>query len=155
MTTTSGVTLPLASRSTRYGLVAIVACAILVGSVIDPPSAGPTPAAAGPLGFVGLDKWLHALAYAGFAGTLTYALAPWTIPADGPTRPSSTVAAGLAAVVVLAAGYGFGVELVQGTLPVRSFDLADAAANAVGALLATAGWGALTLGGRLRVRATG
>jgi VanZ family protein len=38
------------------------------------------------------------------------------------------------------AAYGLAVELVQGALPARSFELADAAANAVGSGVAALAW---------------
>lgn len=128
--------LPLLPPVVRYGLVGLVAGGILLASVVDPPGTGPTPL--GPLGLLPLDKWLHALAYGGLTGALVYALAPRTVPGDG--RREGAVLAGLAFAVAVAAGYGFGLELVQGTLPQRSFDVADAAANSTGALLAAGSW---------------
>ncbi|WP_254536060.1 VanZ family protein [Halomarina litorea] len=130
------VPLPLTPPLVRYGLVGLVAGGILLASVVDPPSTGPTPL--GPLGLLPLDKWLHALGYGGLTGALAYAMVPRTVPGDG--RPERTVLAGLAVAVAVAAGYGFGIELVQGMLPARSFDVADAAANGTGALLAAGGW---------------
>ena len=122
----------------RWLAVVAVAGGILYASVLDPPASGLTPL--GPLGLVGMDKWLHALAYAGLAGTLAVALAPRT--------PTSRVVvlAGL-----LSVGYGVGIEFVQAPLPERSFSLADVAADAVGAALGLLGWRAcLGLVGRLR-----
>lgn len=135
----------LASRPARYGLVGVVAAGILLASVVDPGGAGPS--SGGPLGLVGLDKWVHALAYGGLAGALAYALVPPVGVEDGPRvgRP-----AGLAVVVSLAAAFGLGVELLQWTLPYRSFDPADAVANTVGALAVAAGWGLTVARGRVR-----
>lgn len=123
------VPLPLVPRPVRYAGVAAVAGALLVASIIDPPTGGGPPPY-GPFGLVLLDKWVHALAYAALAGALLYALAR----AD----PRALVVA-----VALAAGYGLGIEAVQASLPERSFDLADAAANTTGAVVAAAGWRAV------------
>lgn len=120
--------LPLAPRPLRYAVVAVVAGVVLYASLVEPPTAGPVPR--GPFGLFLLDKWLHSLAYAGVAGTLLYALAR----AD---------ARALVLAVVLASGYGLGIELVQTALPERGFDLADVAANATGAIAVTVCWHAL------------
>lgn len=130
------VPLPLVPRPVRYLGVAVVGGVLFVTSVIDPAATGGGPPPYGPFGLVLLDKWLHALAYAGLAGALLYALAR----AD----PRA-----LAVAVALAAGYGLGIEAVQAVLPERSFDLADAAANAVGAVAAAAGWRAVLRYARL------
>lgn len=112
--------------SARWLLVALVAGGILVASVL-PRSTGVTPPPGpGPVGVVGADKWLHALAYAGLAGTLLYALAPTG-------RSTLTV---VTIVLGLAAAFGLAVELIQVPLPTRRFEPLDAAANAVGATAA-------------------
>jgi VanZ family protein len=112
----------------RYAVFGLAAAAVFLGSVVAPPTGGPVASAAvpRPLG-VPLDKWIHAGGYAVLAGLLCYA-----------TSARTTRAAVLAALVV--SGYGFGIELVQGTLPARTFDLADAAANAAGSGLAALAW---------------
>jgi VanZ family protein len=111
----------------RWLAAAVVAGGIFFASVLDPPSSGVP--SLGPLGIVGLDKWLHAFAYAGLAGTLAVAFAPGR-------GPAATVAlAGL-----LALGYGVGIEFVQAPLAERSFSTADMAANAFGAGLGAMGW---------------
>ena len=108
-----------------YALFAGCAAVVFLASVVDPPSAaaGSVPR---PLG-VAPDKWVHAGAYAGLVGLLCRA-----------TGARATRAVLLAAVAV--SGYGLAVEFVQGALPARSFELADAAANAVGAGLAALAW---------------
>ncbi|MFC7156736.1 VanZ family protein [Halomarina halobia] len=121
--------LPLASRRVRRALVVLWAGYVLVASTVDPPSGGLPPI--GPLGLVGLDKWLHALAYAAMALLVAYALA---------ARTPRT----LALAVALTAAYGAGIEAVQAFLPLRAFDPADALANAAGAALGAAAWSALT-----------
>jgi len=118
-------TLPTLTRSARYGLAVAWAAAVLVASLVDPPGAGPTPL--GPLGLVGLDKYLHFLAYAGLAGLVGYA---------GLARDARA----LALAVVVAAGYGVGMELLQWPLVARSADPVDATVNAVGALAGVAVW---------------
>ncbi|WP_255197121.1 VanZ family protein [Halorarius litoreus] len=119
---------PVLARPLRLAVVAAVALVILVASVVDPPGSGgaTTSLVAG----LPLDKWLHALAYAGLASVLAYA----SVPERG--RRGRV----LVGVVLLAAGYGFGIELVQATLPFRSFDLLDALANTVGASVGALPW---------------
>jgi VanZ family protein len=68
------------------------------------------------------------LAYAGLGGALAYALADGTQP-----RPHRA-----ATVFVLAAGFGLGIELVQGLVAYRHMGPGDALANAVGAGLSLA-----------------
>lgn len=116
------------ARPLRLAVAGGVALAILVASVVDPPGAG-SPAAQ-PVAGIPLDKWLHALAYAGLATTLAYA----SVPERGRRLRV------LVGVVLLAAGYGLGIELVQATLPYRSFDLLDALANTVGATVGALPW---------------
>ncbi|MFC7045593.1 VanZ family protein [Halobacteriaceae archaeon GCM10025711] len=115
----------VASRRVRFGLVVAYAAYLFVASVVDPPSNALSPA--GPLGLVGLDKWLHAVAYAGLAFAVAYAILAHT-PRD------------YLVVVLAAVAFGAGIEVVQYGLPERAFDVADMAANAVGAVLATACW---------------
>lgn len=114
--------LPTPPRWLRWAVVTVVAGSIFVASVLDPPSSGVP--ALGPLGLVGFDKWLHTAAYAGLGFVLFVALVP-------PRHPERA----LAVAVVVAAVYGVGIELVQGPLPERSLDAADALANAFGALV--------------------
>ncbi|SEO24742.1 VanZ like family protein [Halogranum amylolyticum] len=112
--------LPPPPRWLRWLAVAVVAGGLFVASVVTPPSSGvPT---LGPLDLVGFDKWLHTAAYAALGATLFLAL----VPLRRPRRA-------LVAAVVLAAVYGVGIELVQGPLPARSTDSADALANGLGA----------------------
>jgi VanZ family protein len=109
----------LARRWWRPALVglALVVAALLPGGAGGPPTAGP-------LGLVGADKWLHAVGYALFAAVLVPALDP-----DRPARWAVLVA------VVAATALGAGLELAQWPVPGRSTSAADAAANAVGALV--------------------
>lgn len=120
--------LPLLPRRVRVAMAVAVAAGILFASVVDPPGRGPPPL--GPFGLVGLDKWLHALAYGGLAGAVAYA-----IPAVSGRQ--------LAAAVGVAATFGLAVEGLQLGLPERAFDAADVGVNALGALAAAAGWRAL------------
>lgn len=119
------VHLPLASRPVRYGLVAAVAAVVLVSSVVE---TGATPTSPGPFGLVGMDKWSHALAYAGLAATLAYA----SVESQGRGR--------LVPVVSLTIAFGIGVELLQWPIPYRTASAADALADAVGACLLALGW---------------
>ena len=119
------VRVPLASSVVRWSLVAVVAGTILAASVVRPTGA---PAGPGPFGVFGMDKYLHFLAYAGLATALVYALV-------GTNTDRVAVV-----VFVAAVGFGLFVELLQLPLGYRTFSLADAAANAVGATVVTAGW---------------
>lgn len=121
------VSVPVAPRWLRYLGVLTVALVILVGSVGDPPSTGMPPFVLG----IPQDKWLHALAYAGLAGTLAYAT---LTPGARPTRQALGVA------LLLAVAYGVGIEGVQAFLPARTFDPLDALANAVGASVGSMPW---------------
>jgi VanZ family protein len=126
----------------RWVAVVAVAGGILYASVLDPTDSGGLPPL-GPLGLVGLDKWLHAVAYAGLAGVLAVALSP------GRRFARAAVLA-----VVLAVGYGVALEFVQAPLPERYFSVADMAADAVGAVLAVLGLRVLVAVAD-RVRASG
>jgi len=129
---------PLLPSRVRWLAVAAVAVGILAASLA--PSAG-TATLRGPLGVAGLDKYLHGLAFAGFALVLAYALA---------RRDPATVAL---AVFAAAVGFGLLVELLQAPLAHRTFSLADLAADAVGAALVAVGWHRTA--GRLRFRQPG
>ena len=117
------IRLPLVPRWLRWAAVALVALTILAYSIVPPPGSGTFQT--GPFGLVGLSTWLHLLAYAGLAATLSY------------TRPDWQV---LAIVFVAAASYGAGVELVQSTLSARTAAYDDVLVNALGAGVAVAGW---------------
>ncbi len=119
------VRVPLASRSVRYGLVAVVAAVIFVLSVVE---TGATTTQMGPFGLVGLDKWSHALAYAALSAALAYA----SVGSHSRGR--------LALVVTLGVAFGIGVELVQWPIPYRTASAADALADAVGACLLALCW---------------
>ncbi|NHN46908.1 antibiotic resistance protein VanZ [Halostella sp. JP-L12] len=99
-----------------------VAVALLVASAVPP---GPAGGAAGPLP---LDKLLHGAGYAALAGTLVVGLTAH--------RRSTKWAAGLS--VCGATSYGLAIELLQAGIPYRAFSLADAGANALGAVLGAA-----------------
>ncbi|WP_439027510.1 VanZ family protein [Haloarchaeobius sp. DT45] len=105
--------------------------AVLLASVVEPPGSVPDGGAAstgfGPFGLLALDKLFHAVGYAVLA-----------VLAARARRPR-TLAAGLAIVAVVAL-FGFGVEVVQLPIPARSFDLADAAVNTLGATVGVVAW---------------
>ncbi|KTG26707.1 VanZ family protein [Haloferax profundi] len=101
------------------------ALAVLVASVIPTPPGGLTPN--GPLGLVGLDKWVHGVGYAVLGFGLAHA-----------SRARRATAIGH--VVVVAGAYGAGIELVQALLPYRSFSIADMGANVLGAVVGGLLW---------------
>lgn len=119
-----GVRTPGESR-VGYALFAVCAVAVLAASVVPPPAAVAGPVVR-PLG-IPADKWVHAGAYAALAALLCFA-----------ARVRTAQAVVLVTAVVVA--YGLGIEFLQATLPARTFDLADAAANAAGAALAALAW---------------
>jgi VanZ family protein len=130
---------PLASSTRWVRRLAPVAWAgfVLVASVIEPSGGAPSPPVLG----LPADKVLHGLTYATLAAALAVGLAtveserlPGNVLRE---RPLGRVA--LLAVVV-ATAYGLAIEGVQFPIPYRTFDLLDALANAVGAVVGAAGW---------------
>lgn len=120
----SHVPVPLLPARVRWGLVALVALAIGLLSVVAVTPEEPVAVVGPPLGLA-LDKWRHLVAYFAFGGSLAYATADWDWPRWR-----------LAALVVgLAVTYGLVIEGIQGPLPHRYLSPADAVANAVGGLL--------------------
>ena len=119
---------PLVPTRVRYALAALVAGVVLVASVVETGGGADT---LGPFGFVGADKWSHALAYAALTAALAYA--------------SIEGGCGRLALPVLAAiAFGIAIELLQWPIPYRTASVADALADAVGAGLLALGWRWLT-----------
>ena len=114
--------MPLLPAWTRWAGVALVAATIFVFSVLRAP---PEPVVTG--GPLRLDQWRHLLAYAGLGTAVAYATVDWR----GGTWSVAV------AVVMFAALYGVGIELLQGLLPGRYLSVGDMLANAVNALGAT------------------
>jgi len=79
----------------------------------------------------GVDKYLHALLYAGLSTLLVRALA-------GGWHRRLTVGTVIAAIV-MAAAYGVSDEFHQSFVPMRSVDAMDVVADSVGAALAAFG----------------
>jgi VanZ family protein len=121
------LTVPVLPRWLRVAGAVVVALVILFASVVDPPGTGAPP----PILGIPQDKWIHALAYAGLATTLVYA------GLSSGDRPARRLLAG---AVVVAVAYGVSIEVVQAFLPARSFDLLDALANTLGAVVGTLPW---------------
>lgn len=122
----------------------VVAGIVLVASVSDPSGGPPAP----PVFGLPADKLLHGVAYASLAATLGVGLAT-PVTRDGSDHPGMTCRRILALAVLGATAYGLAMEGLQYPLSYRTFDLLDAAANAVGAMVGTAGW---FVGARLRRR---
>ena len=117
---------PLVPRPLRWaGVVAVVAI-IFYLSVVTAPPENPVVPSPRPPDLVPLDKWRHFLAYAGLAGSLTYATADW----EWPTARLAVLVLGVTVV------YGVGIEAIQATIPRRYFSIGDAYANVLGAVLA-------------------
>jgi hypothetical protein len=138
-----------AMRRLRLLLPVAVAVTVLVASVSDPGS-GASPG--GVLGLPG-DKLLHGLSYATLAAAFAVGLAtPRRSSRSGDARrsPRSRTLRGVVLLALLGAtAYGLAMEGLQFPLPYRTFDLLDAAANAVGA---AAGAGLWALAASLRRR---
>lgn len=117
------MTASVASTHLRGWSVPIaVGVAILVASVVRVPGdPSPTP------GPVGLTDPFHLVGYAALAVAVAVVLSEHREP----TR--SIHVAGVA--VAVATLFGVGIELVQASIPWRSFAVADAAINAVGAVV--------------------
>ena len=81
--------------------------------------------------FPGADKLAHAVLYAGLAAVV--AVGMWRAPNRSPRRTSL-----LCVPFLFAAAYGLFEEVHQYFVPSRTFDWADVAANAAGALAAQA-----------------
>lgn len=124
--------LPALPRPVRLAVAVLVAAVIFVGSVVDPPSSGQPAVVLG----VAQDKWLHGVAYAALAVAVGYAAAPELGRLDHRA---------LLGVFLVVVSYGAGIEVVQAFLPVRAFDLADLAADALGAGVAVGGWRAVSV----------
>ncbi|QSG05539.1 VanZ family protein [Halapricum desulfuricans] len=114
------------NRSRRLAIVAAVALAILASALVP---AGDAVARTGPFG-LGLDLWLHALAYVVLE---TAVLAAIVGDAESP------LSGGAASVLVVTA-YGLFVEGLQLLVPYRHASAADAVANGLGATVALACW---------------
>jgi hypothetical protein len=123
--------------------VAVVAVVLLVASLVPP---GRSVATRGPLGVVGVDKWLHVTGYGTLAALLTWAAAEspdgwpsprpawWPSPSTVRRRVLERVTVG----VVGAVAYGALLETLQFTVAYRTASAADGVANATGAVAGAA-----------------
>ncbi|QSG15915.1 VanZ family protein [Halapricum desulfuricans] len=118
------------NRSRRIVVVAVVALVILVSAVVP---TGDAVARAGPFG-LGLDLWLHALAYAVLEAAVLAAI----VGSRELSLPTSALSIPVTAPVVTA--YGLLIEGVQLLVPYRHASVADAIANAIGAGIVLVGW---------------
>ncbi|WP_416838623.1 VanZ family protein [Haloferax sp. DFSO52] len=105
------------------------ALVIFVASVLPTPPGGLAPT--GPFGVVGLDKWIHAVGYAGLGFGVAYA----SHARDGREIGTAVVAAGV---------FGACIEVVQAGLSYRTFSLWDMGANVLGALVGGVLWYGVT-----------
>ncbi|QLG27747.1 VanZ family protein [Halorarum halophilum] len=118
----------------RWATFAAVTTAVVVASLLPVSGGGPERFLLG----VGLDKWAHGLGYA--AVSLTFARSRGSAAApDRRARSTGPLGVVLSAIVV---GFtvGAGVELLQAPLATRTASVADAGANAVGAVIGGAAW---------------
>lgn len=118
------------NRSRRLALVVVVALTILVSALVP---TGEAVARTGPFG-LGLDLWLHALAYAVLEAALLAALV-------GSTDEMSSVGSlSTLSTLPVVTAYGVLIEGIQSLVPYRHASVADAFANAVGAGVVLVGW---------------
>jgi len=122
--------------STLWLAVVVLAIVILVASVIPVPAATPQ---TDPTGSVDTTTLLHIIGYATLAGGGVIAVARKGWP--GRRRQGRGVEISAVAVVALVVLFGVGTELLQATIPWRTFAVAEiglnAASAAIGGLLAT------------------
>jgi VanZ family protein len=115
--------LPLLPSWIRWGFVLTIGGYIFYVSLVAVPPKTVVDSAKPAI--LPLDKWRHLLAYAVFGGTVAYATADWQT--------------GLQYQIILSVGitltYGVGIEMGQAFVPHRYASVADAYANAIGALL--------------------
>lgn len=126
------------TRLRGWWLAITVAAVMLSASVVRVPGEpSPTPS------LVGLTDLFHLVGYAVLAAAVTLALSE-----NHPvTRGSRSRAVAVGVAVAVATLFGIGVELIQAPITWRSFAVADAAVNAVGAVV-----GVTVLGGWRRWR---
>lgn len=116
---------PFRSPRSRWFLVAAIALAILVGSVVPlPESAGRS------FGPIGLDLWLHAIGFACLAAAIVLAFESGRQP----------VSRRLPLVTGAVIGYGVAIELLQLAIPYRQFAVIDVAADAIGTVVVVGVW---------------
>jgi VanZ family protein len=114
-------------RIFRWLLVVVVATIVFLASVIDP---GAGMARSGPLGVASRATWSHLGAYAFLTLSVLYALLD--------SRLEASISTAVLPVIVI--GFGALIELVQLTLPYRTFAVGDVLTNAVGAIVVTLVW---------------
>jgi len=122
---TTGPTVPF---WLRVAFVLSVFGTLLYFSIVPAPGTGSV--SQGPFGVIPYSMWLHVVGYMGFAIVLGYASDPLEVP-------QSQLLFG---VFVFTVGCGVAVELLQYTLPTRTFSVLDMLVNAVGAAIGVTLW---------------
>jgi VanZ family protein len=122
------LSLPLVPFWIRICLVVTAVGGLVYFSVVPAPGTGTL--SYGPFGVFPYSVWLHLLGYMGLSIALAYA-------SHDVYRPSRQV---LVRVFILTVGCGTAVELIQFTLPTRTFSVFDILVNAVGAGLGVSLW---------------
>ena len=123
----AALVVPVVPLWLRGVLVLGIAGTLLFFSIVPAPGSGTL--RYGPLGLVPYSMWLHLLGYAGFAFVLGYTL-----------RVRKRTITRLIGPLLGAAAFGIGIELLQATIPTRSFSTADMAVNFLGAVLGLGAW---------------
>jgi len=119
---------PIVPLWLRAVLVLATFGVLIYYSIVPAPGSGSI--TYGPLGMIPYSMWLHFLGYMGLAIVLSYASA--TV-----RRPQSQILLG---VFVVTVGCGIAVEVLQLTLPTRTFSVLDMAINALGAGVGVTLW---------------
>jgi len=115
--------LPLLPSWIRWGFVLAIGGYIFYVSLVTVPPTTVVDTAKPAI--LPLDKWRHFLAYAVFGGTVAYATADW----------HTGIQYQILLIVGITITYGIGIEMGQAFVPNRYASVADAYANAIGALL--------------------
>jgi len=122
------IRLPVLPFSVRVFLATAAISLLLYYSIVPAPGSGGI--SSGPFGIFPYSMWLHFLGYLGLAVALSYA----TFHLDYSRSQL------LIGVFFITVGFGALIELLQYTLPTRTFSLVDILVNTIGAGTGIALW---------------
>jgi len=125
---TSATGLPIVPFWLRAAFVLGALSGLIYFSIV--PAPGTSSTSYGPFGVVPYSVWLHFVGYMGLA--IVFAYASYTVP-----RPQFQILFG---VFVVTVGCGAAVEILQLTLPTRTFSVFDMLVNALGAGVGVTLW---------------
>lgn len=116
------IRLPLLPSWVRWGFAFVIGGYIFYVSLVTVPPTTVVDTAKPAI--LPLDKWRHFVAYAVFGGTVAYTTVDW----------QTGLRYQMLLVVGITLAYGVGIEVGQAFVPNRYASVADAYANAIGAL---------------------